>query len=306
MKEIKELLWYQIAIDTNKWLKDFLHSINSRWFDIYKLEKDFWLTVILHYIALELPMLRFKWGTCLNKVYYPYFRLSEDLDFTIPIDDSLVDTNSKRDSFARMMREKIKYLCKILWWSLNDDTLHHKKAQWNKELSKKAKTYLKYVITYQSTIDKSQQTIKVELTYSLKQYFPSKTLPILSCFLDPILESDVFPSQTIQCLDIEEMITEKCRAAMTRRTPAIRDYFDLWYLHEQWIPIDKHITIIIDKCKEVSNLERTLIDKYSLLQQQENNDLKPMLEKVYDFDLDMIYHKLLSLQQTIKWYFTTS
>nr|MBR6099837.1 nucleotidyl transferase AbiEii/AbiGii toxin family protein [bacterium] len=29
------------------------------------------------------------------------------------------------------------------------------------------------------------------------------------------------------------MIAEKCRAALTRREPAIRDFFDLWYLKSQ-------------------------------------------------------------------------
>ena len=263
------------------------------------LEKDFRLTVVLHFLANKLPDLRFKWWTCLNKVYYPYFRLSEDLDFTIPVDDELVNSNSKRQAFARSMRDVLKEMTSIMWWKLNDDQYHHQKALWNHELAKKNSTYLKYLITYSSAIDWSKQTIKVEVTYSSKQYFPSKHLAIQSCFVDPVTEEDIFPLQTIQCLAQEEMISEKCRASMTRRTPAIRDFFDLWYLQQQWnnIFIDK--TVIISKCKEVSNLERTIENAYKALQSKIDTDLIPMLNNEWWFDLDSIYQQILELKEMI-------
>ena len=191
-----------------------------------------------------------------------------------------------------------------MWRELNDDKFHHTKAQWSKDLAKKEKTYLKYIITYPSRIDQSKQTIKIEVTYTIKQYFPSKMLPIMSCFIDPVLEDDIFPVQTIQCLDIAEMITEKCRAAMTRRVPAIRDFFDLWYLDNQWLNIEENPDIIINKCHEVSELSWTLLDNYDTLKQQEITNLKPMLTSSYQFDLDYIYTKVLWLQNNIKSHFT--
>ena len=251
-----------------------------------------------------MPILRFKWWTCLNKIYYPYFRLSEDLDFTIPVDEAVVDSNTKRATFAQTMRDKIKHIANTMWRTLNDDKFHHKKAQWNKDLAKKEKTYLKYILTYSSVVDQSNQTIKIEITYATKQYFPSKTLPIVSCFVDPVLEEDVFPAQSIQCLDIAEMVTEKCRAAMTRRVPAIRDFFDLWYLDKQGIDITKNKDIIIAKCHEVKELSWTLLENYDTLETQEISDLKPMLDSVYKFDLHNIYSKILWLQNEIKTHFS--
>jgi hypothetical protein len=40
---------------------DMMNTVNTVWFNPILLEKDFWLTVILIYIANELPELRFKW-----------------------------------------------------------------------------------------------------------------------------------------------------------------------------------------------------------------------------------------------------
>ena len=166
---LEHLLWYQLGISSTEQLRTLLKQSNVRNFDNHKLEKDLRLTVILHFLAKALPDLRFKWWTCLNKVYYPYFRLSEDLDFSIPINNELVNTNSKRKAFARHARETLKGMTHTMWWVLNDDKYHHKKALWNSELAKKNDTYLKYVISYTSIIDWSEQTIKVEITYSSKQ-----------------------------------------------------------------------------------------------------------------------------------------
>ena len=46
------------------------------------LEKDYYLTLILSRARELSEGLIFKGGTCLNKIYYAYYRLSEDLDFT--------------------------------------------------------------------------------------------------------------------------------------------------------------------------------------------------------------------------------
>ena len=46
------------------------------------LEKDYHLTRILHRISeKKIESLAFKGGTCLNKCYLGFYRLSEDLDF---------------------------------------------------------------------------------------------------------------------------------------------------------------------------------------------------------------------------------
>ncbi len=48
-------------------------------------EKDYYSTVLLEYLAGKVGSLVFKGGTCLAKVHANFFRLSEDLDFVIPV-----------------------------------------------------------------------------------------------------------------------------------------------------------------------------------------------------------------------------
>lgn len=296
---LKELIGYEIPINSNETFHKMIEKINTMNFSAVLLEKDFWLTVILIYIANELPELRFKWWTCLNKIYYPYYRLSEDLDFTFPIDEEIVDSNNKRIKFSRKIREKIKRIATLTWWEINPDSVQHKKALWLKDLRNKEHSYLKYVLKYPSTYTDELQTIKIELTYTPKQYFDSKYETIKFIFINPITETPLFKEQKIQCLAIEEMVTEKCRAALTRRTPAIRDFFDLWYLQNQWIDIFANKDVIVKKCEEISELKRTSFWSYEELNKQIDSELKPVLQKESNFDLKAIYDEIILLQKEI-------
>ena len=52
------------------------------------MEKDYYLTLILSQISKLSENLFLKGGTCLNKIYYSYYRLSEDLDFSMRLPDN--------------------------------------------------------------------------------------------------------------------------------------------------------------------------------------------------------------------------
>lgn len=296
VENINTLLWYSISIKNDESLISLIDNSNIKNFKKEKFEKDFYLTLLLHRISKEIPEINFKWWTCLNKIYFPYFRLSEDLDFSISIENELVNTHWKREKFAQYFREKIKKLVNTMDRSLNDDQFHHKKAQWNQELNKKPYTYLKYIITYPSIYNQETETIKIELTYTNKQYSPSIHKNIQSLFVDPIMETDIFKDQTISCLAIEEMIAEKCRACLTRRKPAIRDFFDLRYIQSQGIDIFAHKDIIGAKCDEVRDRKRTLEDNYDELQKQIDLYLSPVANDLYDFNLRDIYNKMIALK----------
>ena len=296
---LKELIGYEIALHDISAFTEMMNAINTKWFNSILLEKDFWLTIILIYISKELPELRFKWWTCLNKIYYPYYRLSEDLDFTLPIDEEIVDTNKKRIEFARTIREKIKKITTLTWREINPDSTQHKKALWLKDLCHKEHTYLKYVIKYPSFIDWKMQSIKIELTYSPKQYFESRHETIKSIFIDPITEKPLFKEQKIQCLSVDEMVTEKCRAALTRREPAIRDFYDLWYLQNNWIDIFANKEVIVKKCLEISELKRTSSWNYEELKNKIDKELNSIRQKEDKFDLKKIYDEIITLKDEI-------
>src|SRR3989338_3496921 len=62
------------------------------------IEKDYFCTVLLEYLEAADAALIFKGGTCLAKVHAGFYRLSEDLDFVIPMPTDA----SRSDRSARM------------------------------------------------------------------------------------------------------------------------------------------------------------------------------------------------------------
>lgn len=291
------LLETALPIENEEDLLAVFEKSNTANFDKEKFEKDFYLTVLLHWIAREIPQITFKGGTCLNRIYFPYFRLSEDLDFSISIENPLVNTNGKRQKFAYHMREKMKEICTIMDRKIDDDDHHHQKAQGNTSLKTKDYTYLKYVLSYTSIFSQKEQMIKIEITYTNKQHLPWRDGTIHSIFIDPILEEPIFGETSITCLDLEEMMAEKMRAALTRQTPAIRDFFDIRYVKKQWFDFASIKQLINDKVSE-SEGWYTIDDYYDALRIQIESHLDPVLWKEYpDFDFDQIYAYVLSFKE---------
>ena len=81
------------------------------------------------------------------------------------------------------------------------------------------------------------------------------------------------------CIDLTEALAEKMRATLTRREPAIRDFFDIWYAREVG-GFDFTDTIFLDilaeKLAEVNYLY-TLDENREFLEKQIITDLKPVL-----------------------------
>jgi len=175
---LKKLIGHEIDIESNFNFKTLIQMNNTNGFYPVLFEKDFRLTIILIYLSKEMPELIFKGGCCLNKMYYPYYRLSEDLDFTLPIDEKFVNSDTKREKFFRKMEHVVKKIELITWYFVFGET-KYKKAERLKKLYDKEYTYLRYILHYDSFMDWSSQQIKIEFMYTPKQYFKSviKDLP---------------------------------------------------------------------------------------------------------------------------------
>ena len=75
------------------------------------LEKDYHLTKILHKIAeKQIKDLVFKRGTCLNKCYLGFYRLSEDLDFVYNKDTKELSKRQIKQILDKLRRELIEIL----------------------------------------------------------------------------------------------------------------------------------------------------------------------------------------------------
>ena len=214
------------------------------------LEKDYNLTRILHKISeRKIKDLVFKGGTCLNKCYLGFYRLSEDLDFVFNQDvKGLPKTQIKKilDSLRRTIFEILN--------ELGLETNKELGKGWKMLTSKKEPKIvgLEIITQYISLLDNSLQKIKIEISFRNKLINPTKTKPIHHEFInalgEPILKEDV----EIEVIDLSENFAEKFRALVTRKNIAIRDVYDIYFiLKDNILKIDKKIIeIILIKIRE--------------------------------------------------------
>ena len=264
--------------------KDFLEILNNAnfWnFRLMKLEKDFLLTLVLIKFWEKYSDLIFKWWTCLNKIYFPYFRLSEDLDFV------LNDENIWRTARKTLLKKYEVDFVEVLW------ILWLKLQTWRTKFKEHKLSMFSF--EYKSIIDRSIQTIKIDISMKHNLVLETKQWEIKAIFKDIIFEENIFWKHFIKTMNLKEMIAEKLRASLTRKTPAIRDFFDIWYIknNSKFDFNDSEFKKIVEfKLKEV-NFEYSLEENYDLLVKQIETDLKPVLNEEFKFNFDEIYKFIL-------------
>ena len=261
---------------------ELLERSNSLGFNEYKLEKDFLLTLILIKFWEVFPDLIFKGWTCLNKIYFPYFRLSEDLDFIINFPGGRA---SRKTLLKKYELEIYEYLSRLWLKVAKIEKLDNYKIA-------------RYIYTYNSCIDESKQSVIFDISLKSKLQLPIHHWKILSIYQDKILEEDIFGNHTIACIDLHEALAEKIRAALTRSTPAIRDFFDIWYVRE-YSDFDFNTQdfreLVNIKLAEVEYLY-SIDESYKVLEKQIETDLIPVLHKEYDFSLSEIYDFVITFK----------
>lgn len=221
------------------------------------LEKDYHLTRILHKIAeKQIKDLVFKGGTCLNKCYLGFYRLSEDLDFVYNKDTSDLSKTQIRKILDNLRRELF-------------DILNELELKTNKELGEGWKMLtskqkpniigLEIVTKYNSIFDSPAQTIKLEISFRKKLRKHTRMKTIKHEFIDalgqPILKKDV----EIEAIDLTENFAEKFRALVIRKNIAIRDIYDIYFiLKNKIVKIDKEIIgLILLKINENADIKFT-------------------------------------------------
>jgi len=179
------------------------------------IEKDYFCSVILEALAeADVPLI-FKGGTCLAKVYSGFFRLSEDLDFSIP---------TAPDSTRRVRSRAVAPVKTIV------DTLPNRIPGFELLVpleGHNASTQYNATLGYRSLLVSRTETIQLEIGLREPILTPperAQVHTVLRHWLqgDALLET--FPAR---CLTYAEAMAEKLRAALSRKEVAIRDFFDI-------------------------------------------------------------------------------
>lgn len=182
----------------------------------------------------------FKGGTCLRKCYFPDYRFSEDLDFTLTDNAFIINEKTINEILNEITQgtgimfsdpgiEKILFRNTHLGYSI---LIRYWGADHRRD--------------HLPPVDRARwmTAIKIEMTWYENVVFPVTPRKIMHDFSD----IQLIKYEYIPCYDIHEIMAEKLRALIQRSYPAPRDYYDLWYIsknvpHLNWDLISEAFVI---------------------------------------------------------------
>jgi len=177
------------------------------------IEKDYFCSVILEALAEADVPLVFQGGTCLAKVHSGFFRLSEDLDFSIPTAPDT--TRGDRSRAIAPVKSIVDRLPKRIPGIelLVPLEGHNASTQYNATLG------------YRSLLVSRTETIQIEI--GLREPTPPERAQVHTAALHWARGGALFETFPARCLSYPEAMAEKLRAALSRLEAAIRDFFDI-------------------------------------------------------------------------------
>ncbi|MCO6487064.1 MAG: nucleotidyl transferase AbiEii/AbiGii toxin family protein [Phaeodactylibacter sp.] len=176
-----------------------------------QIEKDYLISWILKGVSdnsFLLENLIFKGGTCLKKLYFPDYRFSEDMDFTL-----------QNDSIAN---EEIIEAFKKVFTEIYQEARIKLAITGDKYEEHPSSGRIKFYANYIGPLGGSGDEIKVDLTRNEKLEFNPVNRSVFRQY------SDLEETFSIKAYSLEEVLIEKM-AALMGRTIA-RDLYDFYYL----------------------------------------------------------------------------
>jgi len=174
------------------------------------IEKDYALSLMLSLLANSSisDHLVFKGGTAVKKMYFPDARFSMDLDF------DFVDITI--DNIKKEIAESIK--------PNNFDTVKFMKIK--DEFESENEEVYRCMIEYTGPI-------KHNLNQSVRLDFSGRKTPY------NVQEKQMHVM--VRTMDLAEMFAEKCRALITRKEQKSKDLFDIYFLINKDVVVDKRL-----------------------------------------------------------------
>jgi predicted nucleotidyltransferase component of viral defense system len=181
------------------------------------IEKDYYCSVLLRdFGPLFGQGLVFKGGTCLSKIHVDFFRLSEDLDFGISLKTDAT-RGQRRQAIGPVKDHFAGVISRLPFFAVAVDlTGWYHSIQYNGQLA------------YQSVVTGEPESIKVEVSLREEVLIPNGPVVAKTLLIDPLTSTAAMSPIEVSALSLREAYAEKTRAALTRRSPAIRDLFDLY------------------------------------------------------------------------------
>jgi predicted nucleotidyltransferase component of viral defense system len=258
------------------------------------IEKDYVCTIILEFLMEAHPDLVFKGGTCLTKIYTDFYRMSEDLDFVIPM--SVDAPRSARSARARKLAHVIAALPQKFPFARVAAPLRgaNNSTQYNA------------TIGYNSAIGGREESIKIEISLREPLLLPHFAGEAKTLLLDPASGNRLIPLKNVRCIARTEAFAEKFRAALSRRGAAVRNFFDLDYAVRTLglYPDDANLIKLVRQKMSITKTDRIDVSdtRLSALRQQVEPQLRSVLraEEFAAFDLQRSIDLVVGMAAKIK------
>lgn len=258
------------------------------------IEKDYFCTVLLAYLdGAAGNALVFKGGTCLTKVHSELYRLSEDLDYTIP-----VPFETSRSERSRRVKD-VKVALSQVKQSVPAFRVVEPLAGANNS------TQYVAAVAYSSMITPKGETIKVEVSLREPLLMPIVQGAARTLLLDPVSNTAVVSPVSLSNIAKTEGLAEKFRAALSRRDVAVRDFYDIDYAVRKGGLRPKSAELIgqvRQKLAVPGNDPVNVSDeRLAALRMQIEHQLRPVLrEKDFaEFDLDRAFKIIAEMAKAV-------
>ena len=259
------------------------------------IEKDYFCSLVLRALAARkaLPLV-FKGGTLLNKAYSGFYRLSEDLDFTVSTGPDV--KRSERSQLATVLAKKLEEICAEIPGLEISEPL----KGFNNSTQHRAK------FIYPS-VNGGNGAIQLEVGQREQVMLRVDDVEVRTLLVDAISTEPAVPPFRVRALQREEAYAEKIRAALTRRDAAIRDLFDLDHaVRNKDIDVDSpdFWRLAAAKIALPGNEIQPLGDggRLESFKIQVQTDLRPVLRPVdfEKFDFDAAIETLAKIERKVR------
>ena len=176
------------------------------------LERDYclaWFLVGLSQAPLH-DRLIFKGGTALKRCYFPDYRFSEDLDFTLAEEMSCETVLASLEE----VYVKVQSTSGIVFRYSRADRKQHGNSH-------------TFYLTYDGPLPASAREVKVDITIRERLVCQPENRPVLRGYQE---YADLPENCTVRAYTLDEIIVEKIVALTDRARNEPRDLFDVWHL----------------------------------------------------------------------------
>jgi predicted nucleotidyltransferase component of viral defense system len=252
---------------------DFVRTLNQvamqTGFLLPLVEKDYYLTLVLSRLNELSPDLVFKGGTCLNKIYFSYYRLSEDLDFTmrLPADAA---TRAIRRRCIEPVKEGIKAYAAQFDMRIDN----------TEEAGRNESRQYVYHFLYKSAVLPIESKIKMEIGLRSNPICTPEIKKVQHGFLHPFTGEPLFDAKEVFCLTLKEIVAEKLRAAATRETIAPRDFYDIDYIIRNNFNVTEPEVLTLFQRKLKEDKADADLARYSLNLGRSTNEIRDMKRRI--------------------------